>query len=308
MRCLFFAAFVWALAGCTIHEPSSAALPVDPPPGYLQSQENGLSLAPSGRWWRAFQDEELNRLMEELFMQNLELTQVIARLDQVETLVRINRSAQLPFLASSGSLSRSQQPGLTNDFIGNSEQLSLAAGFELDLWGKLASRTKAAQLDYAAGQEDLQTLYLGLSARLADLYFLAVEQRAQIALNDQLVTSFDDTAERVERRYRLGLAPAIDMYQSRHSQTGARADRYLYEARLAETEHAISVLLGRYPEQNKNGSLADLPTAPELSDVGIPADLLNNRPRKTRNYKTPNRIFANTFVPLIQPAEIALMS
>jgi IS30 family transposase len=27
--------------------------------------------------------------------------------------------------------------------------------------------------------------------------------------------------------------------------------------------------------------------------------LLNNRPRKTRQYKTPNEIFANTFVPLI---------
>ncbi len=27
--------------------------------------------------------------------------------------------------------------------------------------------------------------------------------------------------------------------------------------------------------------------------------LLNNRPRKTRNYRTPNEIFANTFVPLI---------
>ena len=237
-----------------------------------------MSIAPTERWWLAFQDEQLNRLMEELFKQNLELTQLIARLDQVESLVRINRSAQLPFLSSSGSLSRSQQPGLTDDFIGNSEQLSLAAGFELDLWGKLAARTKAAQLDYAAGQQDLQTLYLGLSARLADLYFLAVEQRAQIALNDQLVASFDDTAERVERRYRLGLAPAIDMYQSRQSQTGARAVRYLYEARLAEAEHAISVLLGRYPEQNKNGSLADLPTAPELPDVGIPADLLNNRP------------------------------
>ena len=278
IRCLCIATIVWALAGCTIHEPSSVPLPVDPPPGYLESQENGLSIAPPERWWQAFKDEELNRLMEELFKQNLELTQVVARLDQVETLVRINRSAQLPFLSSSGSLSRSQQPGLTDDFIGNSEQLSLAAGFELDLWGKLAARTKAAQLDYAAGQQDLQTLYLGLSARLADLYFLAVEQRAQIALNDQLVASFDDTAERVERRYRLGLAPAIDMYQSRQSQTGARAVRYLYEARLAEAEHAISVLLGRYPEQNKNGSLADLPTAPEFTDVGIPADLLNNRP------------------------------
>jgi len=169
-----------------------------------------MTNAPTERWWLAFQDEQLNRLMEELFRQNLELTQLIARLDQVESLVRINRSAQLPFLSSDGSLSRSQQPVLNDDFIGNTEQLSLVAGFELDLWGKLKARTKAAQLDYAAGQEDLQTLYIGLSARLADLYFLAVEQRAQMALNDQLVASYVDTEQRVERRYRLGLAPAID--------------------------------------------------------------------------------------------------
>jgi transposase, IS30 family len=36
--------------------------------------------------------------------------------------------------------------------------------------------------------------------------------------------------------------------------------------------------------------------------------LLNNRPRKSRNYKTPNELFAKTFVPLISPAEIALMT
>jgi len=253
-------------------------LPVEPPPGYLESRQSGMTNAPTERWWLAFQDEQLNRLMEELFRQNLELTQLIARLDQVESLVRINRSAQLPFLSSDGSLSRSQQPGLNDDFIGNTEQLSLVAGFELDLWGKLKATTKAAQLDYAAGQEDLQTLYIGLTARLADLYFLAVEQRAQMALNDQLVASYVDTEQRVERRYRLGLAPAIDMYQSRQTQTAARSIRYLYEARLAEAEHAISVLLGRYPEQNKNGSLAELPAAPDFPGVGIPADLLNNRP------------------------------
>ena len=37
-------------------------------------------------------------------------------------------------------------------------------------------------------------------------------------------------------------------------------------------------------------------------------ELLNNRPRKTRHYKTPHELFANTCVPLIQSAEIALMS
>ena len=97
-------------------------------------------------------------------------------------------------------------------------------------------------------------------------------------MNDRLVDSYVDTEQRVERRYRLGLSPAIDMYQSRQTQTAARAVRYLYEARLAEAEHAISVLLGRYPEQNKTGVLAELPGAPELPGVGIPADLLSDRP------------------------------
>jgi NodT family efflux transporter outer membrane factor (OMF) lipoprotein len=278
MRGLLLVAVLLAMAGCTLHEPTPVTLPVDPPPEYLESRESAMSHTSKERWWLVFQDAELNRLMEELFRQNLELTQLIARLDQVESLVRINRSTQLPFLSSDGSLSRSRQPGLNDDFTGNTEQLSLVAGFELDLWGKLKARTKAAQLDYAAGEEDLQTLYIGLSARLADLYFLAVEQRAQIALNDKLVASYVDTEQRVERRYRLGLAPAIDMYQSRQTQTAARSIRYLYEARLAEAEHAISVLLGRYPEQNKSGSLAELPGAPELPEVGVPADLLNNRP------------------------------
>lgn len=37
-------------------------------------------------------------------------------------------------------------------------------------------------------------------------------------------------------------------------------------------------------------------------------ELLNNRPRKTRGYNTPNQLFAKTFVPLIPPTEIALRS
>ena len=83
IRGLLFAAMLSAMVGCTLHEPSPVTLPVEPPPGYLESRESGMTNAPTERWWLAFQDEQLNRLMEELFRQNLELTQLIARLDQV---------------------------------------------------------------------------------------------------------------------------------------------------------------------------------------------------------------------------------
>ena len=36
--------------------------------------------------------------------------------------------------------------------------------------------------------------------------------------------------------------------------------------------------------------------------------LLNNRPRKTRGYKTPTELFTKTFVPIISPSDIALLS
>lgn len=281
------------LAGCSLHDPIKVELSVTPPPEYLENQavdEQGLSV---DEWWLVFNDERLNLLMAELFDQNLEMTQAIARLEQVEAAFRITRSDQSPVLSGGGNLSRSKQPGLTGDFtdgsqqssfsfggdfIGNSQQLSLAASYELDLWGKLAAQSRAAELELLASRQDVETLYLGLSARLTDLYFLAVEQRAQLVLTDQSIASFADTVARVENRYNLGLVPAVDMYQARQNLTGAQAVRYLFEARLAEAEHAIAVLIGRYPERSPGGGLEQLPRAPELFAVGIPADLISQRP------------------------------
>jgi NodT family efflux transporter outer membrane factor (OMF) lipoprotein len=266
------------LAGCSLHKPTEVTLSVDPPPEYLENQaadESGLSVE---QWWQVFNDEQLNLLMSELFDQNLELTQAIARLEQVEAVFKITQSAQSPTLSGGANLGRSQQPGLVDDFIGNNQQLSLAAGYEVDLWGKLASQSQAAELELTASRQEVQTLYLGLSARLTDLYFLAVEQRAQLALTEQSIVSFADTVSRVENRYNLGLVPAVDMYQARVNLSGAKAARYLFEAALAEVEHAIAVLVGRYPERSPDDSLQKLPEPPGLFEAGIPADLISQRP------------------------------
>lgn len=266
------------LTGCSLHQPTEVRLSVELPQEFLEQQMTAEARPLPGQWWLVFEDQQLNALIAELFEQNLELTQAVARLEQVEALARITRSAESPFLSGGGNVGRSSQPGLADDFIGNNQQLSLAAGYELDLWGKLSAQSRAAELDLSASRQDLQTLYLGLSARLADLYFLAIEQRAQLALTDQSIASFAETLSRVENRYNLGLVPAVDMYQARQSLAGAQAARYLFEASLGEVEHAIAVLIGRYPERSPGGSLEQLPVAPDLFDAGIPAELISQRP------------------------------
>lgn len=278
MRRLSVLCAILLLAGCSMHKPVKVALSVETPPEYLEHQAADEPGLPVDRWWLVFNDVHLNQLVEELFEQNLDLFQSIARLQQVEATFKMTRSAQSPVFTVGGNLSRSKQPGLAGNFTGNNQQLSLVAGYELDLWGKLAAQSRASALELSASRQDVQTLYLGLSARLTDLYFFAVEQRAQLALTDQTIASFADTLGRVENRYSLGLVPAVDMYQARQSLAGAQAARYLFETNLAEAEHAIAVLVGRYPERSTGGDLEQLPNAPVLFSAGIPADLISQRP------------------------------
>ncbi len=265
------------LAGCALHRPQSVELPVAVPAAFAETDDAFAGL-PVERWWEEFADEGLNGSMRRAFTGNLDLAQARARLEQAEAVLRGSGAAQLPSLDLSGAAGRRRQPGPFGEAVSaDSYSLSTAAAFEIDLWRRLASRTAAARLDTEASREEVKSVYLTLSARVADLYFLAVEQRAQLALSDQTIAAFADTLERVERRYREGLVPALDVYQSRQNLAAARARRPVFENSLAAAEHALAVLLGRYPGEERFGAEA-LPLAAPLFPAGVPSRLLAARP------------------------------
>ena len=247
------------------------------PRQYLEAAGESAESRP-GRWWLAFNDTVLNRLMERLFVGNLQLEQGFARLEQSRATLGSLRSSQWPSLNLDVQGGRAMEPSFAGDSTGNSLRLSAAAAYEVDLWGKLASRTAGGEKGLEANRDELQSLYLGLSAQLADLYFLAVEQRAQLALTERSIESYQDTLQRVEARYRLGTVPAIDVYQARQSLTAARASRHLSAANLATVEHAISVLLGDYPKLAETGNLNQLPPLSESFPTGLPTQLVGHRP------------------------------
>jgi len=265
------------LFACSPHRTQKAPLPGPLPENYVA--DGGVNFEmPVERWWEQFQDPLLDSLMTEAFARNLDLEQAHARLEQFEAQARIAGAAQRPTVGLQGAAGRVRQSGLFGVQTDNSYRLSVAAGFELDVWRKLASRSEAARLDTLAARQELAALYLSLSARLADLYYLAVEQRSQLELVDRTIASFADTLQRVESRYREGLVPALDVYQSRQNLAAAKATRPAFEASLASAEHALAVLLGRLPDRSVGGSLAELPALEGAFPVGLPATLLQRRP------------------------------
>ncbi|MFQ5736477.1 MAG: efflux transporter outer membrane subunit [Thermodesulfobacteriota bacterium] len=271
------------LAGCGVHGLRLADITRGMPDVFSEG-EDATPAGEAGRWWERFEDPGLNALMEEAFANNLDLIVAEQRLAQTEAVARATGAAEWPqveagatggrqsFGVSAGSSSLSAAGFNTGDF-----RLSATASYELDLWKKIASRARAARADALASREDIKALYISISAQLADLYYLAIEQKAQLELADRTIAAFEETLARVESRYRAGLVPALDLYQSRQNLATAKAARPAFESNLDRTRHAISVLLGRFPGAELAAQGSVLPEPPEFH-VGLPSSLLRRRP------------------------------
>ncbi len=268
---------IW-LIGCSLHQPQLVELSVPLPQQYTELTDQGETEPPLERWWQSFNDPRLNALMSELFDQNLQLQQGFARLQQARAGLNNSRAGQRPSLDIEGQYSRNQVPGFVSTAITNNYRLAAAAGFELDLWGKLRSRSKAAAMELQAERGELQTLYLSLSAQLVDLYYLAAEQRQQLVLLDRISTARQETLKMIENRYRSGLYTVEEVYQAQRNLAEAEAERPLTETNLIATEHAIAVLLGRYPQRNPDSEANSLPQPPAPFPTGLPSQLIARRP------------------------------
>lgn len=249
------------------------------PESYQQQQSKTAQLLPD-RWWEIFADPQLNRLQQQLLSDNLDLRQALYRLEQLEALQRISGASLWPSLTLSGSMSREKNPGTPSPTISSSERASLAAGYEIDLWNRLHDKTAAAKLRNKAGRLDTQALLLSLTAQLAEQYFSAAEQRAQLRLVSGQIEHYQELITTIGNRYRSGLATARELYQARQNLARAEALLPQYRTGINRAENSIALLVGRFPEtQLTRGE--KLPELSSAVSAGLPAKLLTRRPDVT---------------------------
>ena len=252
---------------------------VRPPVALPGSFSQGGSARLPARWWEAFDDPALKRLEEEALRENPGLAVVWSRLRQAEAIARKVRAGLVPALTGTAGFSvsrrRTPPPGgdSTREF-----SLRLAAGYELDLWGRVRSAARAADLDAAATAEDLQAAAVTLSAEVADTWFRLVEARGELRLLDEQLETNRRLLEALTARFRRGLVSATDVLQQRQLLESTRSERVRIEAEAKALENQLAVLLGRVPEGYKAPRGESLPALPPLPATGLPADWVRRRP------------------------------
>ncbi len=228
-------------------------------------------------WKQSFACEHLRVDVETLRDANFELTAARARVEQAAAAFGIVKSALMPSLdvKAEGDRSRTETEGTAT--TRNTIAFEAALNWELDLWGRLRARKKAAVLSLLEEQALTDQVALDLQTLLVEswvTHHAAVLQEE--ILSEQLQTNIQFLAL-TELRLAQGQGNALDVLQQRGRQIASQRSLPEVTSRKRRAANAYAVLLGQFPE-NGNLPAAQWPHPGRLTVLSSPRQLIVDRP------------------------------
>jgi NodT family efflux transporter outer membrane factor (OMF) lipoprotein len=224
-------------------------------------------------WIKSFNDPELEKLVEEALQNNLNLRIAASQVDAAAA-AAVMAGARLKPTVDLG-LGASGE-GTTSSSSGDAA-LGLSATWEIDVWGKLASGTAAAEASFAATQANFEFGRQSLAAQTAKGWFMAAQTRMLLDLGRETVDLYQQTLDLVNTKYEVGQVTMQDVHLARADVAASKEAVRQADAADKQARRSLELLLGRYPGAELEGR-TDLPALPPPIPVGLPSDLLNRRP------------------------------
>lgn len=270
-------------AGCsTMGSPRARGVDV---PAHFSA---GARIAPRAAtgWVEQFADRALASLIVEAMRSNHDLAASAARLKSARGNVEMVGAARRPQVSASGGASRRKSVSAVPDGRGGTRRVNSFAtnydiganlNWELDLWGRLLNRRRAAVADLQAAAADHHAFRLSLAANVARSWYSSAESELQVKLGRDTVASLERNLSFVERGVDLGTSEVLDLRLTRTNLEAARSNLQSQLRRRDEAKRSLEVLLGRYPA-GRIRVQDDLPGIRSPVPAGLPSELLRRRP------------------------------
>lgn len=266
-------AFIPLLIGCNPHRVNTGVTP-SVEGGSAYSHKAG-EIRMQERWWAALNDPFLDVLVESALSNNLSLKQVRARVEQAVAADKQAASVLYPQVSGSASDGKKWQGDESAD---DTTTTGLLLSWEIDLWGRLSSARNAAAHEILASREDLEAAAVLVSAQVAETYYRIIEQRLQLSLLQQQIKAGETLLDLTELRFGYGEASVVDVFQQRQQLASTRSLVPRVKSELRTLENRLAVQLGRPPAAVELKLAGGFPELPGMPVIGVPVDLLRNRP------------------------------
>jgi outer membrane protein, multidrug efflux system len=270
-------------AGCMVG-PDYRRPVVDTPKAFMYEAKDAADTA-NTQWWKQFNDPVLDALIAEALAHNLNVKVAAANVEQAAGVLTQTRSALFPQVGydAAGGRARTTSSGVSPEIANlianpqSSYQALLNVSWELDLWGRIRRLSESARANLLATDEARRGVILTLVSSIATNYLTLRGLDAQLVIAQQTLGTYAESVKLFELQFKYGQVSQMNVSQAQSQYETAAAQIPQIESQIAQTENALSVLLGRNPGPIQRGKAIDQLALPSVP-AGLPSELLARRP------------------------------
>lgn len=289
-RSAALAAVVTALVGCRVGPdyrppapPTGAAAPL------VSLDASAESSAPAAdAWWRLYQDERLDQLVEEAFSANTDLAAAEANLSGARALLAAARAGRYPETKAevAGIYGRDAVTDEILEIDGHPPQTVwlledvFQVAYEVDLFGRVRRSVEASRANTQAAIAARDSLKVVVAAETARAYAQVCTLGEQLAVARRSLEVVGREAEITVQRHEAGANSEFDVVRAQGLVAQIRSAIPPLEGQRRAALFQLTAVLGRTPAHAPTDVEA-CEAAPQLRaliPVGDGAELLKRRP------------------------------
>lgn len=225
-------------------------------------------------WEEIFTDAYLQNLIRLGLDSNVNLQSAILRVEAAKAQLSAAKWAYAP------SIAIAPQGGLTS-IDGNKASwtynLGGSASWDVDLFGSLLNAKRGAQASLLQQESYQQAVKSQLIATIANSYYGLLMLDKQLEVSGKSIEIWREQVRTLEARLKVGIVTENAVTQARANLYGLEASHANLEKQLTDSEYSLCTLLGMPPFKIERSSIEEQ-TLPDNLNVGLPIQLLENRP------------------------------
>ncbi|HSZ53767.1 MAG TPA: efflux transporter outer membrane subunit [Caulobacteraceae bacterium] len=266
------------------HRP---ALPV--PPAF-PTEAPYAQQAPGARpasWQSVFTGPKLQRLITLALAQNRDLRSAVAQTEASRAQFHAQRAALFPTVNGTASAQYGQeyinlppQLGINPDFSITEYQLGLGTtSYQVDLFGKIRSQTRAAFEQYVATREGQLNVEITVAANVAADWLTMAGDESLLEVSRETLDAGQQSLNLTQSRLANGVGTGLDVAQAQTIVQQARADIGRYETQVAQDLDALQLAVGApIPVELRPTDLDDPSAALPVIPGALQSSVLLRRP------------------------------
>ena len=224
-------------------------------------------------WREMFTDRELQSLIEAGLEQNTDLNVARLRVEAAEAALMTAKLSYLPSLGINAEGGGSRYDGAT----ANTYNVGATASWELDIFGKFTAAKRGAVVAWQGSRDYQQAVQTQLIATIADSYYTLALLDEQMSINNRTLENWRATVRTLEALKKVGKANEAGVLQAKANVMQLESSQLAICKSVSETENALSAILAM-PSQPIERSSLDEASFPDTISIGVPLQLLSNRP------------------------------